>query len=363
MAPSCSSRKKGKKKVSVESVDVVGVDRISNLPDSILCFILSFLPKLHSIRTSLLSKGGNFFGLKFPLFVSMLGRIEIIVSGIFIHHNAPSLDILYLHMEGKISKLSLWISDAIAKNIKHIDLQTSFTESIEVPENLYICETLESLKFYYLQVMIGGGVHLSRLHTLVLYLVTFGVEECFHKIVDGCPKLESLCFIKIFDDWDFMPTILVSSRTLKKFDMTFSSYYKQMVFEIRASSLEYLSVSNCFKRQLILNSLPSQLEVYIDLNDVYTAKEAGEISYSNSITKLYFGNATTPLPQLTRLSKLAIKVICCQWNNILFLLESSVNLEVLILQKVSQTLYSNFQSTKFCSFLAINFVILEELSK
>ncbi|KAI5640629.1 hypothetical protein M9H77_00220 [Catharanthus roseus] len=322
MAPSCSSRKKGKKKVSVESVDVVGVDRISNLPDSILCFILSFLPKLHSIRTSLLSKGGNFFGLKFPLFVSMLGRIEIIVSGIFIHHNAPSLDILYLHMEGKISKLSLWI---------------------KVPENLYICETLESLKFYYLQVMIGGGVHLSRLHTLVLYLVTFGVEECFHKIVDGCPKLESLCFIKIFDDWDFMPTILVSSRTLKKFDMTFSSYYKQMVFEIRAPSLEYL--------------------IYIDLNDVYTAKEAGEISYSNSITKLYFGNATTPLPQLTRLSKLAIKVICCQWNNILFLLESSVNLEVLILQKVSQTLYSNFQSTKFCSFLAINFVILEELSK
>ncbi|KAI5640485.1 hypothetical protein M9H77_00214 [Catharanthus roseus] len=98
-----------------------------------------------------------------------------------------------------------------------------------------------------------------------------------------------------------------------------------MVFEIRAPSLEYLSISNCFKRQLILNSLPSLLEVYIDLNDVYTANEVGEISYSNSITKLvqdvqhanslsvtqntikYFGNATTPLPQLTRLSKLAIK--------------------------------------------------------
>ncbi|KAI5640625.1 hypothetical protein M9H77_23955 [Catharanthus roseus] len=371
MAPSCSSRKKGKKKVSVESVDVVGIDRISNLPDSILCFILSFLPTLYSVRTSLLSKRWKLLWTQVPT-IRINARhkdeisfttpndkgklIEKIVSGILLHHNAPSLDILYLHVEGKISKLSLWINDAIAKNIKHLDLQTSFTESIEVPENLFICKTLESLKLYDLQVMIRGGVQLSRLHTLVLYFVTFGDEECFHKIVNGCPKLETLCFIKIFDDWDFMPTILVSSRTLKKFDMTFSGYYKPMVFEIRAPSLEYLSISNCFKRQLILNSLPSLLEVYIDLNDVYTANEVGEISYSNSITKLvqdvqhanslsvtqntikYFGNATTPLPQLTRLSKLAIKVICCQWNNILFLLESSVNLEVLILQKVSQTL-------------------------
>ncbi|KAI5662856.1 hypothetical protein M9H77_22179 [Catharanthus roseus] len=56
MAPLSSSRKKGKKKVSVESVDAVSEDRICNSPDSILCFILSFLPTLHSIRTSLLSK-------------------------------------------------------------------------------------------------------------------------------------------------------------------------------------------------------------------------------------------------------------------------------------------------------------------
>ncbi|KAI5640489.1 hypothetical protein M9H77_22155 [Catharanthus roseus] len=83
-----------------------------------------------------------------------------------------------------------------------------------------------------------------------------------------------------------MPTILVSSPTLKKLDMTFSSYYDSMAFKIRAPLLEYLNISNCFKRQPILNSLPSLLEVYIDANGVYAAKEAGEISYSNSITKL-----------------------------------------------------------------------------
>ncbi|KAI5664633.1 hypothetical protein M9H77_23956 [Catharanthus roseus] len=189
-------------------------------------------------------------------------------------------------MEGKISKLYSLISFAIAKNIKPLDLQTSYIESIEVTENLFISETLESLKLCYLQVMIRGEVYLSRLHTLVLSYVTFGHEECFHKIVDGCPILETSCFIKIFDEWDFLPTILVSSRTLKKFDLTFSNYYRPMVFEIRAPSLEYLSISNFFKQQLILNSLPSLLEVYIDLNDVYTANEVGEISYSNSITKL-----------------------------------------------------------------------------
>ncbi|KAI5640624.1 hypothetical protein M9H77_00215 [Catharanthus roseus] len=305
MAPSCSSRKKGKKKVSVDSVDVVEEDRISNLLDSILYFILLIFQHYIQSKQVFYQKGGNSFGLKFPLFVSMLG-----IKMRFLTEPKTTW--------GKISKLYSWISLAIAKNIKPLDLQTSYTK-----------KTLESLKLCYLQVMIRGEVYLSRLHTLVLSYVTFGQEECFHKIVDGCPILETSCFIKIFDEWDFLPTILVSSHTLKKFDLTFSSYYKPMVFKIRAPSLD----------------LPSLLEVYIDLNDVYAAKEAGEISYSNSITKLvqdvqhanslnvtqntikYFGNATTPLPKLTRLSKLAIKVICCQWNNILYLLESSVNLE------------------------------------
>ncbi|KAI5664635.1 hypothetical protein M9H77_23958 [Catharanthus roseus] len=327
MAPSCSSRKKGKKKVSVELVDVVGEDRISNLPDSILYFILLIFQHYIQFKQFFYQKGGNFFGLKFPLFVSMFG-----IKMRFVTEPKTTW--------GKICKLSLWISDAIAKNIKPLDLQTSYTE-----------KTLESLKLCYLQVVIRGEVYLSRLHALVLSYVTFGDEEHFHKIVDGCLLLEPSCFIKIFNEWDFLPTILVSSRMLKKFDLTFSSYYKPMVFEIRAPSLEYLSISNCFKRKLILNSLPSLLEFYIDLNDVYAAKEVGEISYSNSITKLvqdvqhanslsitqntikYFGNATTPLPKLTRLSKLAIKVICYQWNNILYLPERSVSLEVLILQK------------------------------
>ncbi|KAI5664640.1 hypothetical protein M9H77_23963 [Catharanthus roseus] len=164
MAPSCSSRKKGKKKVSVESVDIAGKDRISNLPDSILCFILYFLPALHSVRTSFYGKDE----ISYTIPNDMGKHFEKIVSGIFIHHNAPSLDILSLHMEGKVCKMYSWISVAIAKNIKHLDLQTSFTKSIEVPENLFICETLECLKLCDKQIMIRGEVHLSRLHTLVL---------------------------------------------------------------------------------------------------------------------------------------------------------------------------------------------------
>ncbi|KAI5662833.1 hypothetical protein M9H77_22156 [Catharanthus roseus] len=168
MAPSSSSRKKGKKKVYVELVDVVGEDMISNLPDSILCFILSFLPTLHSVQTSLLSKRWDF--LNNPRQHGK--RIEKIVNGIFTHHNVPSLDNLYLNMEGKISKLYFvsWISVAIAKNIRHLYLQTSYTESIKVPENLFICKTLECLLLCDLQVMIRGKVYLPRLHTLIYFL-------------------------------------------------------------------------------------------------------------------------------------------------------------------------------------------------
>ncbi|KAI5662835.1 hypothetical protein M9H77_22158 [Catharanthus roseus] len=237
-------------------MDVVGKDRISNSPNSMLCFIFSFLPTLHTVRTNLLSKRWKLHWTQVPT----------------IRFNALCKD-----------------------------------------EISYITQTIG----------------------------------------------------------DFMPTLLVSSPSLKKFDLTFSSYYDSMVFEIRAPLLEYLSISNCFKRKLILNSLPSLFEVYIDVNDIYASKETGEISYSSSVTKLvqdvqhtnslilmhntirereilklletssyallwllrYFGNATAPLPKLPRLSKFAIKVICCEWNNLHYMLESSVNLEVLILQK------------------------------
>ncbi|KAI5664641.1 hypothetical protein M9H77_23964 [Catharanthus roseus] len=189
-------------------------------PSSVLFFIFS--PTLYLVRTSLLSIRWKLLWTQVPTIRfnawgkdeisnitpnNMGKRIERIVIGIFIHHNAPSLDILYLHMEGKISKLYSWIS-------------------VAMPENLFICVSLECLKLCDLQVMIRGEVYLSRLHTLVLSYVTFGDEESFHKIVDGCPILESLCFIKIFDEWDYITTILVSSRALKRFDMTFSSDYK-----------------------------------------------------------------------------------------------------------------------------------------
>ncbi|KAI5640630.1 hypothetical protein M9H77_00221 [Catharanthus roseus] len=143
-------------------------------------------------------------------------RIEKIVSGIFIHHNAPSLDILYLNMEGKISKLYSWISFAIAKNIKPLDLQTSYTESIEVIS-----------KLCYLQVMIRGEVYLSRLHTLVLSCVTFGGEEiiCCQwnnilYLLESLVNLEVLILQKDYeDDLQLIKYFLQNGEVLEKIDL------------------------------------------------------------------------------------------------------------------------------------------------
>ncbi|KAI5662854.1 hypothetical protein M9H77_22177 [Catharanthus roseus] len=295
MAPSSSSRKKGKRKVSIELVNVVGEDRISNLPDCILYFILSFLPILHYslIFFSMLGVRMRFLTQPQTTWVSILKNL---LTGFLFMIMLLHLKICISIWREKISKLHFdsWISVVIATNIKHLDLQTSYIECIELPKNLFICEILECLKLCDLQT-----------HTLILFSVTFGDEKTFHKLVDGCLILEILCFIKNFHEWDFMPTLLVSSPTLKKFDMTLSSYYDSMVFEIRAPLLQYLSISNFFKRKLILNSLSSLFEVYIDVTDVYVAKEAGEISYSNS-TLSNLGNATAPLPKFPRLSKFAI---------------------------------------------------------
>ncbi|KAI5662837.1 hypothetical protein M9H77_22160 [Catharanthus roseus] len=75
-----------------------------------------------------------------------------------------------------------WINVAIAKNIRHLDLETSHRESIEVLANLFICKTLKFLKLFILQGIIHRQVCFPRLHTLILDFVTLEMRKLFSSI-------------------------------------------------------------------------------------------------------------------------------------------------------------------------------------
>ncbi|KAI5662855.1 hypothetical protein M9H77_22178 [Catharanthus roseus] len=136
-------------------------------------------------------------------------------------------------------------------------------------------------------------------------------------------------------------------------DVTFddSNHYSYLTVEINALSLEYLDLGYCIIREFILNNLLTLIEAYIELcegigGDPNSVKLAQEDVYqmellkvkigkckketkSKSVKGSYFDNTTlASFYKLPRLSKLAVNAECCQWNKLLYILESLVNLYV-----------------------------------
>lgn len=111
------------------------------------------------------------------------------------------------------------------------------------------------------QLNINRRVCLPRLDTLILVDFSFGDDKSFLKVVDGCPILQTLCLVRHI--YGTMSTLLVSSPSLKWLDVSLEDdygYYELEKLEINALSLEFLNISYCIIREIILNSLPCYLE-------------------------------------------------------------------------------------------------------
>ncbi|KAI5664627.1 hypothetical protein M9H77_23950 [Catharanthus roseus] len=136
---------------------------------------------------------------------------------VFLLHNIPSLDKLYLSLSDNCGKfyIDIWVSVTIARNLQHHELiDTSICLiNVPLPDNLLICKTLEFL--------------ISSNSTLIIH------NESFLKFLDGCPILHS-----------------VSSKFVKrKYIYTFSIF--PSIKTINASSLEYLNLGNYMIREFI----------------------------------------------------------------------------------------------------------------
>ncbi|KAI5664637.1 hypothetical protein M9H77_23960 [Catharanthus roseus] len=141
---------------------------------------------------------------------------------VFLFHNAPSQYKLYLSLSNNSDDFyfDAWISVN------------------RLPVNLFICKTLEFLKLTYLVVIIYGSFFVFR-DFIPLFLQMFMFVQYFN-------PLSLLSSIE-----RYIPTLLVSSPSLKRLDVSLVNDYDHCEleeFEINAISLEYLHVSNFFVR-------------------------------------------------------------------------------------------------------------------
>ncbi|RZC90936.1 hypothetical protein C5167_028768 [Papaver somniferum] len=190
--------------------EAAGVDRISNLPDSLLHHIHSFLRIKDIARTSVPSKRWNFIWTTVPIleFANSLynsiptypetQKFMDFVDGTLHRHDSSNIDKFSLHCNHHLNenRLHSWISTVIRANVKEIDLFIRQKRRLFIPLSLFTCESLISLKLLtYPNVRLPKYISFPRLKRLALICFGFSDESWNEELFSRSPVLEELILL------------------------------------------------------------------------------------------------------------------------------------------------------------------------
>ncbi|XVF00893.1 hypothetical protein REPUB_Repub04eG0041200 [Reevesia pubescens] len=209
MADSVQSPSK-RPRLSIEEKHKNDIDRITDLPDWVLCHILSFLPTQDSVATTLLSKRWVDLWTQVPVLdftdsdhhpLTDLRNVSWLLN--FVHYvllmsKAQSIRKFTLNwkldLEFDVRYLRTWISCAVRRNIQELNLYfRSPQPHVSLPGNLFACKTHVSLNLAYeIFVDVPATVHLPCLRTLQLIGVIYANDDSLRRLLSSCPVLEDL---------------------------------------------------------------------------------------------------------------------------------------------------------------------------
>jgi len=185
-------------------------DIISGFPDSILCYILSFLPTKQVVATSVLSKRWNLLWRSVPSFdyehhdptgdyEDDLDACSDFLYSMFSH-------LLLRDMDKPLHRLRLtccsgynhysieiWIEAALRRSsrLEHLDLNVY--KDFVVPSVVFSCKTLVVLKLANLVLKDVSFADFPFLKILHLNSICFsGCQDLFKQFLSGSPNLEDL---------------------------------------------------------------------------------------------------------------------------------------------------------------------------
>ncbi|XP_023919334.2 F-box/FBD/LRR-repeat protein At3g52680 [Quercus suber] len=363
------------------------VDRISDLPESLICHILSFLPIQEVVATSILSS-------RWQHLWSLFSRLDLdsktigdslscaqgqckpfsfghIVSTLLTLHRAPYLRTLRLKcfLCRNCSRLDKWIGNVVERNLEELDLQISGDYLFwKLPQSIFSCKTLVVLNLKGAIVLDPPpSFQFPSLKILRLVHIVYRPDSVF-RLLSGCPVLEDLSFQRQALQAVFKHKICAS--TLKRLSLTFGrndfdgSHFGSLDYklEINAPALEYFKFEGHLRDIVFLHQLDSlvQADVYISsfefhtfgedwvddrhrdeccadrvINFLATLYNVKLLSFSSSSLKcLGYGSAC--LSQFQNLVQLDLKVYAWTWHMLQALLQNAPNLEVLFVTHKSQ---------------------------
>ncbi|GAV68619.1 F-box domain-containing protein/LRR_2 domain-containing protein/FBD domain-containing protein [Cephalotus follicularis] len=352
------------------------VDRISKMPDEVVCHIMSFLPIEEAVNTSILSKRWKYLfasltNLHFDYssfsktlnkgrrrrssrsssniisFISLVDRVLFLRISSSIHS-------FYVNFREAIDlfRVTAWINTALLRNVQEIDLLVCLRESSVLPGDLCTSKTLVVLKLKFDPVPslhgldlvtmfnVPAKVCLPSLKHLHLDNVTFADDNSIARLISSCPVLEDLT---LYCDWDNICKLSISSCSLKRFTMRTCHFYA--VFDeilVNAPSLVYLDYADYLPVSCSLTNLDSLVEARIrfenlrDNNACITQFFKG-ISHVQTLKLSLLAMKAIqmcpcPLPVLGKLTHLEIDVD--KQTVLPYLLERCSNLEYLVFNGV-----------------------------
>ncbi|KAL2318164.1 hypothetical protein Fmac_032040 [Flemingia macrophylla] len=195
-------------------------DRISALPDGILCHILSFLPTTNVIATSHLSKRWR----QLWRFVPVLDlQLDDILSGcvysyffnfafatLLLHNAQEPLKLARLRITPRAgahyifpeAHFNIWVKSIVERKIEQLHLE--MPRPSPIPSSVFTCRTLIVLKLCRVSVRALQSIDLPVLKTLHLDLVRIGGFGYVTRILRGCPVLEELEINRINFDYNLV---------------------------------------------------------------------------------------------------------------------------------------------------------------
>ncbi|XP_057427461.1 FBD-associated F-box protein At5g22730-like [Lotus japonicus] len=180
-------------------------DRISKLPDEVLCQILSFLPTEDAVATSVLCKRWSSLWLSVPtldfddyrylkgkklkLQSSFINFVYAIILSRALHQPIKNFTLSVISEECPYPDVKVWLNAAMQRQVENLDICLSLST---LPCSILSCTTLVVLKLSDVKFHVFSCVDLPSLKTLHLELVVILNPQSLMDLLYGCPVLEDL---------------------------------------------------------------------------------------------------------------------------------------------------------------------------
>ncbi|KAG7537796.1 F-box domain [Arabidopsis suecica] len=335
-------------------------DRISELPDPLICQILTHLPAKDTVRTSVLSTRWRSLWLWVPSLVlssrdfSDFNAFASFGDRFFDSDRVSCLDKLELDIIGNEDKSYIisWIEAAVKRKVQHLCVRCHIRRCYpEMPVSLYVCGTLVSLNLVFVTLDDVEFVSFPRLKTMHLLCVRLSKDATFERFISCCPVLEDL---RISGCVNAPQPLRVHSRSLKR--LYIGDCYSTLVDSvpgvvIDAPQLCCLSIMDNKSKSFIINNLEygGELEVYVTFG-LEVSDEASFLSgrglirsflsgilkvgdltiYADTFKMIYNYSKSESLPQFSFMSRLSVIFYPQDLKWLATFLESCPNLKSLV---------------------------------